>query len=56
VRYGAYLALYPQFQADALWYSIMLSSFTSMALTVLIYFRGPWRRQMLVRMGPAKAG
>ncbi len=51
VRYGAYLALYPRFQSDALWYSIILSSFTSMALTLVVYFHGSWRKQMAARIG-----
>jgi putative MATE family efflux protein len=50
VRYGAYFALYPHFQADALWYSIVLSSTTILGLSVLLYFRGPWRREMLARI------
>jgi putative MATE family efflux protein len=51
VRYGAYFALYPRFQDDALWYSMMLSSLTSLGLSLLVYFRAPWRREMLARIG-----
>ncbi len=50
VRYGAYFALYPHFQQDALWYSMMLSSLVSLVLSLLVYFRGPWRREMLARI------
>jgi putative MATE family efflux protein len=51
VRYGAYFALYPRFGSDALWYSTILSSFAVMLLSLLVYFRGPWRRRMLARIG-----
>lgn len=53
VRYGAYWLLYPHLHADALWYSLDLSSVLSMALTLIAYFRGGWRRQMLKRIAPA---
>lgn len=50
VRLGAYHLLYPQLGADALWYSFLLSSVTSLALTLLVYFRLPWRKRMLARI------
>lgn len=51
VRLGAYALLYPHFGADALWYSFLLSSFASVALTLGVYFLGPWRKVMLERIG-----
>ena len=51
VRYGAYFALYPHFQSDALWYSTIISSVAAMLLSLVVYFRGPWRREMLARIG-----
>lgn len=50
VRLGAYYLLYPLLGADALWYSFLLSSLTSLALTLAIYFRLPWRKRMLARV------
>lgn len=50
VRYGVYFAIYRQVGTDALWYAMMLGSATSMTLTLLVYFRGPWRRLMLARI------
>lgn len=50
VRLGAYYLLYPLLGADALWYSFLLSSVTSLALTLLVYFRLPWRKRMLARI------
>lgn len=44
VRYGAYFALYPHIHADALWYSLVLSSVSSMILTIAVYYAGSWRR------------
>ncbi len=49
VRLGAYALLYPHFGADALWYSFLLSSFASLALTLAVYFLGSWRKVMLKR-------
>lgn len=43
VRYGAYFALYPHIHADALWYSLVLSSCMSMLLTLALYYSGSWR-------------
>lgn len=51
VRLGAYYLLYPLLGPDALWYSFLASSVTSLALTLLVYFRLPWRRRMLARIG-----
>ena len=51
VRLGAYYALYPLLGPDALWYSFLTSSITSLALTLLVYFRWPWRKRMLARIG-----
>ncbi|MFM6951443.1 MAG: MATE family efflux transporter, partial [Novosphingobium sp.] len=50
VRLGAYHLLYPVLGADALWYSFLLSSVTSLLLTLLTYFRLPWRKRMLGRI------
>lgn len=50
VRLGSYYLLYPLIGSDALWYSFLLSSVTSLALTLLVYFRLPWRRRMLARV------
>lgn len=50
VRLGAYHLLYPVLGADALWYSFLLSSVTSLLLTLLTYFRLPWRKRMLARI------
>ena len=56
VRLGAYHLLYPLLGADALWYSFLLSSIASLALTLAVYFRAPWRKVMLARAAAAKAG
>jgi len=53
VRLGAYYLLYPLIGADALWYSFLLSSVASLALTLLVYFRLPWRRKLLARLAAA---
>jgi Na+-driven multidrug efflux pump len=50
VRLGAYALLYPHIGADALWYSFVLSSVLSMALTLAVYFLAPWRKLMLDRV------
>ncbi len=50
IRYGAYWLLYPHVGADALWYSLILSSTMSMVLTLVAYFKGGWRRQMKSRI------
>ncbi len=50
VRLGAYHLLYPVLGADALWYSFLLSSVTSLVLTLLTYFKLPWRGRMLARI------
>ncbi len=50
VRLGAYHLLYPVLAADALWYSFLLSSVTSLLLTLLTYFLLPWRKRMLERI------
>ena len=39
--------------ADALWYSFLASSVVSLALTLLVYFRLPWRRKLLARLAAA---
>lgn len=53
VRLGAYYLLYPLLGADALWYSFLLSSVTSVLLTLAIYFKLPWRKRMLARIAAA---
>lgn len=50
VRYGCYFLLYPRLGADALWYSLLVSSVLSLALTAAAYFYTPWRRAMLMRI------
>lgn len=50
VRYGAYFLLHPHLGADALWYSLLLSSVLSMALTLCAYLYAPWRKMMLQRV------
>lgn len=55
VRLGAYELLYPVLGADALWYSFLLSSVTSLALTLAVYFKLPWRGRMLARIAAAAA-
>jgi len=54
VRLGAYELLYPVLGADALWYSFLLSSVTSLALTMAVYFMLPWRGRMLARIAAAE--
>ena len=49
VRLSAYYLLYPLIGADALWYSFVISSVASLLLTLLVYFRLPWRKRMLAR-------
>lgn len=56
VRLGAYHLLYPMLGADALWYSFLLSSVTSLVLTLLTYFKLPWRQRMLERILSAREG
>ena len=56
VRLGAYHLLYPMLGADALWYSFLLSSVTSLVLTLLTYFKLPWRQRMLERIFSAQEG
>ncbi len=56
VRLGAYYLLYPVLGPDALWYSFLLSSVTSLALTLLTYFKLPWRKRMLARIISAREG
>jgi len=53
VRLGAYYLLYPLIGPDALWYSFLASSVVSLALTLLVYFRLPWRRKLLARLAAA---
>lgn len=50
VRLGAYYLLYPILGADALWYSFVISSITSLAMTLAVYFKLPWRKRMLARI------
>ncbi|WP_088310155.1 MATE family efflux transporter [Novosphingobium sp. B 225] len=50
VRYGCYYLLYPSLGADALWYSLLVSSVLSLVLTMAAYFYAPWRRPMLQRV------
>ena len=56
VRLGAYHLLYPMLGADALWYSFLLSSVTSLVLTLLTYFKLHWRQRMLERILSAREG
>ncbi|MFZ5743566.1 MAG: MATE family efflux transporter [Pseudomonadota bacterium] len=53
VRLSAYYLLYPLLGADALWYSFVLSSVTSVVLTLAVYFRLPWRRRLQARIAAA---
>ena len=53
VRLGAYYLLYPLLGADALWYSFLISSLTSLALTLTVYFRLPWRKRLKARLAAA---
>ncbi|MEA3263742.1 MAG: MATE family efflux transporter [Pseudomonadota bacterium] len=50
VRLSAYYLLYPLLGADALWYSFVISSITSLGLTLAVYFRLPWRRRLQARV------
>jgi len=50
VRLGVYYALYPRIGPDALWWSLTISSVVSMGLTLLAYYRHPWRAKMLARV------
>ena len=50
VRLGAYHLLYPVLGPDALWWSFLLSSFVSLALTLGVYYLHPWREQMRARI------
>ncbi|GAA4778731.1 MATE family efflux transporter [Novosphingobium ginsenosidimutans] len=50
VRLSAYYLLYPLLGADALWYSFVISSITSLGLTLLVYFRLPWRKSLQARV------
>ena len=50
VRLGVYAVLYPRIGPDALWYSMTIGSVTSLALTVLVYFYGNWRKVMRERI------
>jgi putative MATE family efflux protein len=56
VRLGAYYLLYPLIGPDALWYSFLLSSVLSMALTLAVYFYMPWRKLMRARVAAASVG
>jgi putative MATE family efflux protein len=53
VRYGAYFALYPHIRADALWYSLVLSSIMSLLLTLAVYYVGTWRRTAFKQLSSA---
>ncbi len=50
VRYGCYFLLHPLIGADALWYSLLVSSVLSLALTLAAYLWAPWRKVMLQRI------
>lgn len=50
VRLGAYYLLYPIIGSDALWYSYLLSSVTSVLMTMGIYAFGTWRKAMRARI------
>lgn len=53
VRLGAYALLYPHLRADALWYSLLISSVTSLLLTLAAYYRGSWRKARDMRLRAA---
>ena len=50
VRLGVYALLYSRLGPDALWWSLNISSVTTMALTLLAYFTGNWRKLMRERI------
>ena len=50
VRLGAYALLYPRLGPDALWWSLNISSVTTMTLTLLAYVTGNWRKLMRERI------
>lgn len=45
IRLGLYYALYPSLGADAIWWSFPLSSLCSLAMALLVYRHGGWRRK-----------
>lgn len=55
VRLGVYYLLYPRIGPDALWWSLTISSVVSMVLTLLAYYRHPWRGLMLARVAEEAA-
>lgn len=55
VRYGCYFLLHPQLGGDALWYSLLVSSVLSMALTLYAYRHAPWRKAMQQRIAAGSA-
>ena len=50
VRLGTYALLYPRIGPDALWYSLNVSSVTSLVLTLLAYYYSGWRAKMSARV------
>ena len=49
VRLGVYFVLHPRIGADALWWSLNISSVITMALTLAAYFYSSWRTPMRER-------
>jgi putative MATE family efflux protein len=48
VRLGFYYVAYPHLHADALWLSFPAGSVVSLALTVILYLQGGWRKVRLM--------
>ena len=44
VRFGAALAFYPTWRAEAIWWSFPLGSVVALILTLAYYRRGNWRQ------------
>ena len=53
LRLGAYYALYPVMNSDALWVSQLVSSIASLVIILWVYRRGRWRRVPAQRGGGA---
>ena len=56
VRLSAYALLYPRLGPDALWYSLIISSVTSLVLTLLVYFYGGWRKVVAAQLTQSSFG
>ena len=50
VRLGTYALLHPRIGPDALWYSHIVSSAATLALTLLAYYYSGWRAKMRARV------